>query len=202
MHLVRCLGFFQQCFFKNPTWLQNLLLIPFLGLIKGIHNSHVWDAIHHYINNLSSYLQWMSINTHSILHVWTWLTSLACPTSNSFGKKLIENFANICHICNNKFYNHYRFRWSLSHPHWPLINIDLRHSQSKKCKLVFANEPRRHAKHWNLKNLGSTLLRTTNDIQHFFSFLMMFPFGFQYLVIIYINFKFNLNCIKHYIHGG
>jgi len=30
----------------------------------------------------------------------------------------------------------------------------------------------------------------------------MFPFGFQYLIIIYINFKFDLNCIKHYIHGG
>jgi hypothetical protein len=28
----------------------------------------------------------------------------------------------------------------------------------------------------------------------------MFPFGFQYLIIIYIN--FNFNCIKHYIHGG
>jgi len=27
-------------------------------------------------------------------------------------------------------------------------------------------------------------------------------FGFQYLVIIYIKFKFNLNRIKHYIHAG
>jgi hypothetical protein len=33
-------------------------------------------------------------------------------------------------------------------------------------------------------------------------FIIMLPFGFQYLVIIYINFKFNLNYIKHYIHGG
>lgn len=89
---------------------------------------------------------------HSILHLWTWLTSLACPTSNSFGKKLIENFANISHM----FYSHYRFKWSPSHPHWHLINIDLRHSQSKKCKLVFANESRSHAKHWKFKNLGST----------------------------------------------
>jgi hypothetical protein len=29
----------------------------------------------------------------------------------------------------------------------------------------------------------------------------MFPFGFQ-LIIIYINLKFYLNFIKHYIHGG
>jgi hypothetical protein len=27
----------------------------------------------------------------------------------------------------------------------------------------------------------------------------MFPFGFQFLVIIYINFKLNSNYIKHYI---
>jgi hypothetical protein len=33
-------------------------------------------------------------------------------------------------------------------------------------------------------------------------FFIMFPFGFQYLVIIYIDFKFNLNFIKYYIHGG
>jgi len=45
------------------------------------------------------------------------------------------------------------------------------------------------------------LLCTTSDIQPFSFFLIMFPFGFQYLIIIYINFKFNLNCIKHYIHG-
>ncbi len=61
MHLVCCLGFFQQCFLKYPTWLQNLLLIPFLGLIKGVHIPHVWDGILHYINNLSSYVQWISI---------------------------------------------------------------------------------------------------------------------------------------------
>jgi hypothetical protein len=30
----------------------------------------------------------------------------------------------------------------------------------------------------------------------------MFPFDFSYLIIIYINFKFSLNCIKHYIHVG
>jgi len=36
-----------------------------------------------------------SINTHSILHLWTSLTLLTCPTSNYFGKKLIENLANI-----------------------------------------------------------------------------------------------------------
>jgi hypothetical protein len=30
----------------------------------------------------------------------------------------------------------------------------------------------------------------------------MFPFGFQYLIIIYINFKFNLIYIKYRIHGG
>jgi len=35
-----------------------------------------------------------------------------------------------------------------------------------------------------------------------FFFRIMFSFGFQYLVIIYINFKFNLNLIKYYIHGG
>jgi hypothetical protein len=49
-------------------------------------------------------------------------------------------------------------------------------------------------------NFGSVLLHTTKDV-HFF-FLIMFPLGFQYLVIIYINFKFNLNYIKCYIHGG
>jgi hypothetical protein len=30
----------------------------------------------------------------------------------------------------------------------------------------------------------------------------MFPFGFQDLVIIYINFKINLKFIKYYIHVG
>jgi hypothetical protein len=30
----------------------------------------------------------------------------------------------------------------------------------------------------------------------------MFPFYFPYLIIIYINFKINLNYIKYYIHGG
>ncbi len=30
----------------------------------------------------------------------------------------------------------------------------------------------------------------------------LYKFGFQYLIIIYINFKFNSDCIKHYIHGG
>jgi hypothetical protein len=49
-------------------------------------------------------------------------------------------------------------------------------------------------------HLGSVLLHITNNNQPFLK--ITFPFGFQYLVIIYINFKFNLNCIKHYIHGG
>jgi hypothetical protein len=49
-------------------------------------------------------------------------------------------------------------------------------------------------------NSGFALLRTTNHIQPFF-FLNMFPFSFQYLVIIYINFKIYLNYIKHCIHG-
>ncbi len=44
------------------------------------------------------------------------------------------------------------------------------------------------------------MLRTINDIQLFF--LIMFPFDFSYLIIIYINFKFSLNFIKHYIHVG
>ncbi len=143
-----------------------------MGLIKGVHISHVWDGIHHYINNLLSYVQWISINTNSIVHLWTWLTWLTCPTSNYFGKKLIENFANISHIFSyNKFYNHYRFKWSFSHPHQHLININVKHSHSKKCKLVFANESKSHAKHWKLKNLGSVLLRTTSDVQPFFFFL-------------------------------
>jgi hypothetical protein len=30
----------------------------------------------------------------------------------------------------------------------------------------------------------------------------MFPFGFQYFVIIYINFNLYLNFIKHYVYGG
>jgi hypothetical protein len=46
----------------------------------------------------------------------------------------------------------------------------------------------------SIKNLGSTLLHTTNDAQTFFS--DHFSFGFQYLIIIYINFKFYLNIIN------
>jgi hypothetical protein len=46
----------------------------------------------------------------------------------------------------------------------------------------------------SVKNLGSTLLHTTNEVQTFFSY--HFSFGFQYLIIIYINFKFYLNIIK------
>jgi hypothetical protein len=47
----------------------------------------------------------------------------------------------------------------------------------------------------------NVLLRTTNDIQPFL-FLIMFPFDFQYFLIIYINFKFYVNFIKHYIYDG
>jgi len=36
----------------------------------------------------------------------------------------------------------------------------------------------------------------------FFIIIIMFPFGFQYLVIIYINFLCNQKYIKHHIHGG
>jgi hypothetical protein len=45
------------------------------------------------------------------------------------------------------------------------------------------------------------LLHTTSDIQTFF-FLIMFPFGFQYLAINYINLKLYFNFIKYYIHDG
>jgi hypothetical protein len=51
----------------------------------------------------------------------------------------------------------------------------------------------------SLKNLGSVLLCTINAIQLFFPLKMIFPFGFQYCFIIYINFNFNLKYIKHYI---
>jgi hypothetical protein len=52
----------------------------------------------------------------------------------------------------------------------------------------------------NVFKKKSTWASCSNDVQPFYLFIM-FPFSFQYLVIIYINFKFTLNYIKHYIHG-